>query len=48
MGTKRLLKFSKLKKLTPAIRGEYTLWPLGLLSVPLTTDMPNIIDGDED
>lgn len=46
----RLLKFDKLKKLTPAIRGEYTYFGHSVYyrGTTFTTDMPNIIDGDED
>jgi hypothetical protein len=46
----RLLKFEKLKKLTPAIRGEYTMFGHSVYyrGTTFTTDMPNIIDGDED
>lgn len=46
----RLLKFAKLKKLTPAIRGEYTLFGSSVYyrGTTFTTDMPNIIDGDDD
>lgn len=46
----RLLKQKKLKKLTPAIRGEYTLFGHSVYyrGTTFTTDMPNIIDGDDD
>lgn len=46
----RLLKQQKLKKLTPAIRGEYTLFGHSVYyrGTTFTTDMPNIIDGDDD
>jgi hypothetical protein len=46
----RLLKFEKLKKLTPAIRGEYTMFGHSVYyrGSTFTTDMPNIVDGDED
>lgn len=46
----RLLKFPKLKKLTPAIRGEYTMFGHSVYyrGTTFTTDMPNIIDGDDD
>ena len=46
----RLLKFEKLKKLTPAIRGEYTMFGHSVYyrGTTFTTDMPNIVDGDED
>lgn len=46
----RLLKFAKLKKLTPAIRGEYPLFGHSpyYRGTTFTTDMPNIIDGDDD
>lgn len=46
----RLLKFSKLKKLTPAIRGEYVMFGHSVYyrGTTFTTDMPNIIDGDDD
>lgn len=46
----RLLKFQKLKKLMPAIRGEYPLFGHSVYyrGTTFTTDMPNIIDGDED
>jgi len=46
----RLLKFDKLKKLTPAIRGEYTMFGHSpyYRGTTFTTDMPNIIDGDDD
>ena len=46
----RLLKFTKLKKLTPAIRGEYTMFGNSVYyrGTTFTTDMPNIMDGDDD
>ena len=46
----RLLKFDKLKKLTPAIRGEYVMFGHSVYyrGTTFTTDMPNIIDGDDD
>jgi len=46
----RLLKSEKLKKLTPAIRGEYTMFGNSVYyrGTTFTTDMPNIIDGDDD
>jgi hypothetical protein len=46
----RLLKFSKLKKLTPAIRGEYVMFGHSVYyrGTTFTTDMPNIMDGDDD
>ena len=46
----RLLKFDKLKKLTPAIRGEYVMFGHSVFyrGTTFTTDMPNIIDGDDD
>ncbi|OJX55551.1 MAG: hypothetical protein BGO88_04875 [Flavobacterium sp. 38-13] len=46
----RLLKFDKLKKLMPAIRGEYTIFGHSVYyrGSTFTTDMPNIIDGDDD
>jgi hypothetical protein len=45
-----ILKFSKLKKVTPANRGEYTRFGHSVYyrGTSFTTDMPNIIDGDED
>lgn len=46
----RLLKFEKLKKLMPAIRGEYVMFSHSVYyrGTTFTTDMPNIIDGDDD
>ncbi|WP_278035897.1 hypothetical protein [Flavobacterium nitratireducens] len=46
----RLLKQQKLKKLTPAIRGEYVMFGHSVYyrGTTFTTDMPNIIDGDDD
>jgi hypothetical protein len=46
----RLLKFDKLKKLTPAIRGEYVNFGHSVFyrGRTFTTDMPNIVDGDDD
>jgi hypothetical protein len=46
----RLLKFQKLKKLNPAIRGEYAQFGHSVFyrGRTFTTDMPNILDGDED
>lgn len=46
----RLLKINKLKKLTPAIRGEYVMFGHSVYyrGTTFTTDMPNIIDGDDD
>jgi hypothetical protein len=43
-----LLKFQKLKKLNPAIRGE-PVWPfVFFMRSNFLADMPNILDGDED
>lgn len=46
----RLLKFEKLKKLMPAIRGEYTSFGHSVYyrGTTATTDMPNILEGDDD
>jgi hypothetical protein len=46
----RLLKFAKLKKLDPAIRGEYAQFGHSVFyrGRTFTTDMPNILDGDDD
>lgn len=46
----RILKFLKLKKLNPAIRGEYALFGHSVFyrGRTFTTDIPNIIDGDDD
>ncbi|MHA3788325.1 hypothetical protein ACX0HA_08965 [Flavobacterium hauense] len=46
----RLLKFEKLKRLTPAIRGEYERFSHSVFyrGRTFTTDMPNILSGDED
>lgn len=46
----RNLKFNKLKKLTPAIRGEYTMFGHSVYyrGSTFTTDMPNILEGDDD
>jgi hypothetical protein len=46
----RLLKFAKLKKLDPAIRGEYAQFGHSPFyrGRTFTTDMPNILDGDDD
>src|SRR5690554_241985 len=46
----RLLKFEKLKKLFPAVRGEpvryqHSVYYRGFTA---TTDMPNVLDGDDD
>ncbi|MBW3519505.1 hypothetical protein [Flavobacterium sp. NKUCC04_CG] len=46
----RVLKFDKLKKLTPAIRGEYVHFGHSVFyrGRTFTTDMPNILEGDDD
>ena len=46
----RLLKSDKLKKLNPAIRGEYLEFGHSVYyrGRTFTTDMPNILDGDDD
>ena len=46
----RLLKFEKLKRLTPAIRGEYERFGHSVYYRGRTffTDMPNLLSGDED
>lgn len=46
----RLLKHAKLKKLTPAIRGEYAMFGGSVYyrGTTFTTDMPNVMDGDDD
>ena len=46
----RLLKNDKLKKLMPAIRGEFPLFGQSVFyrGKTFTTDMPNIINGDDD
>lgn len=46
----RLLKADKLKKLTPAIRGEYAQFGHSVFyrGRTFTTDMPNILDGDDE
>jgi len=46
----RILKFDKLKKLTPAIRGEYASFGHSVYyrGRTFTTDMPNVLDGDDD
>lgn len=46
----RVLKFKKLKKLMPAIRGEYARFGHSVYyrGQTATTDMPNILDGDDD
>lgn len=46
----RLLKFEKLKRLTPAIRGEYERFSHSAFyrGRTFTTDMPNLLSGDED
>jgi hypothetical protein len=46
----RLLKFDKLKRLTPAIRGEYERFSHSVYyrGRTFTTDMPNLLSGDED
>lgn len=46
----RLLKSDKLKKLTPAIRGEYAHFGHSVFyrGRTFTTDMPNILDGDDE
>lgn len=44
----RLLKHAKLKKLTPAIRGEYAMFGGSVYLEGLRLDMPNVIDGDDD
>jgi hypothetical protein len=46
----RLLKSDRLKKLTPAIRGEYAHFGHSVFyrGRTFTTDMPNILDGDDE
>lgn len=46
----RVLKFIKLKKLNPAIRGEYALFGHSIFyrGRTFTTDIPNIVEGDDD
>lgn len=46
----RILKFDKIKKLIPAIRGEYTMFGHSVFyrGRTFTTDMPNVLDGDDD
>ncbi len=46
----RLLKFKMLKKLNPAIRGEHAQFGHSVFyrGRTFTTDMPNILDGDDD
>lgn len=46
----RLLKFQKLKKLDPAIRGEHAQFGHSVYyrGRTFTSDMPNILDGDDD
>nr|WP_317631394.1 hypothetical protein [uncultured Flavobacterium sp.] len=46
----RVLKFDKLKKLTPALRGEYVQFGHSVFyrGKTFTTDIPNILDGDDD
>lgn len=46
----RLLKFQKLKKLDPAIRGEHAQFGHSVFyrGRTFTSDMPNILDGDDD
>lgn len=46
----RLLKFQKLKKLDPAIRGEHAQFSNSVYyrGRTFTTDMPNILDGDDE
>lgn len=46
----RLLKFQRLKKLDPAIRGEHAQFGHSpyYRGRTFTTDMPNILDGDDD
>lgn len=46
----RLLKFQKLKKLNPAIRGEHAQFGHSVFyrGKTFTTDMPSILDGDDD
>lgn len=46
----RLLKFDKLNKLNPAIRGEYAQFGHSVYyrGRTFTTDMPNIVSGDDD
>jgi len=46
----RLLKFEKLKRLTPAIRGEYVRFGHSVYYRGRTffTDMPNLLSGDQD
>lgn len=46
----RLLKFDKLKRITPALRGEISRFGHSVFygGRTFTTDMPNILSGDED
>lgn len=46
----RVLKFDKLKRLTPAIRGEYAKFGTSVFyrGRTFTTDIPNVLDGDDD
>lgn len=46
----RLQKFDKVKKLTPAIRGEYATFGHSVYyrGKTVTSDMPNILEGDDD
>lgn len=46
----RLLKSDKLKRIMPAIRGEYTMFGHSVFyrGKTFTTDMPNILSGDDD
>jgi len=46
----RLQKFDKVKKLTPAIRGEYASFGHSVYyrGKTVTSDMPNILEGDDD
>lgn len=46
----RLLKFNKLKNVEPAIRGEHAAFGSSVYyrGRTFTTDMPNILDGDDD
>lgn len=46
----RLLKFQKLKKIDPAIRGEHAQFGHSVFyrGRTFTSDMPNILDGDDD
>ncbi|EHO13817.1 hypothetical protein [Myroides odoratimimus] len=46
----RILKFDKLKKVNPALRGDYPLFGHSVFYCgrTFTTDIPNIADGDDD